>query len=60
MIIPFLGQAIEAVIIVVVAFFLLKILNHLLIRVIGARNEVRRRAISNVKLISKKYAVLVR
>ncbi len=47
--IPFLGQVIEAVIIVVVAFFLLKIFNRLLTRVIGARNEDRRRVISNVK-----------
>ena len=47
--IPFLGQVIEAVILVVVAFFLLKIFNRLLTRVIGAKNEDRRRAISNVK-----------
>ena len=47
--IPFLGQIIEAVIIVVVAFFLLKIFNRLLTKVIGPRNEYRRRAITNVK-----------
>ena len=46
---PFLSQVIQAVIIVVGAFFLLKIFSRLLAKVIGTKNEDRRRVINNVK-----------
>jgi len=44
-----LTRAIQAVIIVVSAFLLLKLFNRLLTRVIGAKNEAIKRAINNVK-----------
>jgi small conductance mechanosensitive channel len=47
--VPIIGQAIEAVIIIVGAFLLLKIFNRLLAKVIGTKNEDRRRVINNVK-----------
>ena len=47
--VPVIGQVIEIVIIVVSAFFLLKVFNRLLTRVIGTKNEDRRRVINNVK-----------
>jgi hypothetical protein len=47
--IVFLTHVIQAVIIVVGAFLLLKMLNRLLTRVIEAKNEDRKRAIYNVK-----------
>jgi len=47
--IVFLTRAIQSVIIVVGAFLLLRLFNRLLKRVIGAKNEARKRAINNVK-----------
>ena len=47
--IDLLIQIVQAVIIVASAFILLKLFNGLIAKVIGARNEDRKRAISNVK-----------
>lgn len=47
--VPFLGQVIEAIIIIVGAFLLLKLFNRVLAKVIGTKNEDRRRVINNVK-----------
>jgi len=44
-----LTRVIQVVIIVVSAFLLLKLFNHLLTQVIGAKNEAIKRAINNVK-----------
>ena len=47
--IVFLTQAIQAVVIVVGAFLLLKLFNRILTRVIEAKNQDRKRAINNVR-----------
>ena len=62
--IAFLNQIIQAIIIVAVAFALLKLFNRLLAKVIGTKNEDRKRVINNIKrflqiLIYSGAAVLI-